>query len=230
MSTNGTRKQTRAWETGTTGKMISIDTDDVPIQEIVSDSVPTVVSKEALRLADEEHQRRGRRSTLENFNDELSLLDRPIEGDVEYFDEAPKRSRWKGVALFAGVVIGMGMGGGVVLSRRQAAAQSGAQVALAAAPAPAPAAAAPPVGETAPVLATQSSAAAAPEAPAAEEGPAAGEDDSAGDDEEAPPPAPGSHGAWSKVKAKADHGKHARASAHHRTSKVAAKRSSARHH
>src|SRR5690349_6737802 len=130
MSTNGTRKQTRAWETGTTGKMISIDTDDVPIQEIVSDSVPTVVSKEALRLADEEQQRRGRRSTLENFNDEMSVLDRPIENDVEYFDEAPKPSRWKGVALFAGVVIGMGMGGGVVLSRRHAAASSGAQVAL----------------------------------------------------------------------------------------------------
>ena len=62
MSTNGTRKQTRAWETGSPGQMISIDTDDVPIQEIVSDSVPTVVSKEALRLADEE-QKRGRRST-----------------------------------------------------------------------------------------------------------------------------------------------------------------------
>jgi len=228
MSTNGTRKETKAWAIGSPAKLINIDTDDVPIEEIVSDSVPTVVSKEALRLADEE-QKRGRRSTLENFNDEMSVLDRPIEGDVEYIDETPKPSRLKGVALFAGIVIGMGMGGGVVLSRRHAAAPSGVQVAQAAAPAPAPAAAAPPAVETAPVLTAQVPAAAAPEAPAAEEGPAAAEDDSGGDDEEAPPPAPASHGAWSKVKAKADHGKHARTSAHHRTSKVAAKRSSSRH-
>jgi hypothetical protein len=227
MSTNGTRKETKAWAIGSPAKLINIDTDDVPIEEIVSDSVPTVVSKEALRLADEE-QKRGRRSTLENFNDEMSVLDRPIEGDVEYIDETPKPSRLKGVALFAGIVIGMGMGGGVVLSRRHAAAQPAALVAQAA-PAPVPAVAAPPVVE--PVLAAQAPAAVVP-APAAEEAAApVAEEDSAGDDDEAPAPAAASPSAWSKVKTKG-HGKQARAvsaSAHHRTSKTVAAKRSSRH-
>ena len=64
---------------------------------------------------------RERKSTLDTFNDEMAVLERPIEGDVEYVDEAPRPSRMRGVALFAGVVLGMGLAGGVILSRRHAA-------------------------------------------------------------------------------------------------------------
>ena len=84
---------------------------------------------------------RERKSTLDTFNDEMAVLDRPLEGDVEYADEAPRPSRMRGVALFAGVVLGMGMAGGVMLSRRHAAAPPSAQAAQPAAPAPATAAA-----------------------------------------------------------------------------------------
>ena len=53
---------------------------------------------------------RPRKTTLENFNEELAILDRPLEGDVEYYDERPRRQpRWPGMstviigfALFAG--------------------------------------------------------------------------------------------------------------------------------
>jgi hypothetical protein len=165
---------------------------------------------------------RVRKSTLEKFNDEMSLLDRPIDGDVEYVDEAPPKSRMRGVALFAGIALGLGLGGGVVLSRRHAAAppraeasQPAAAVIAAAPPAPAP------VVETAPVLAAQVPAAAA--APAPE--PAADEE-SATDDDVTAAPAP-TPGAWGKVKAKAGHAKHARAvsgkSSHHGKRTVAAK-------
>lgn len=61
---------------------------------------------------------RPRRSTLETFNEELAVLDRPIEGDVEYYDELPpKRRSWLrpvGVALVA--IIG---GGFLALSGHQ---------------------------------------------------------------------------------------------------------------
>ena len=48
---------------------------------------------------------RPRRSTLETFNEELAVLDRPLEGDVEYYDEVPPRRRFRplpvAVAVFA---------------------------------------------------------------------------------------------------------------------------------
>ena len=77
---------------------------------------------------------RARKSTLDTFNDELAVLDRPLEGDVEYADEAPRPSRMRGVALFAGVVLGMGLAGGAILSRRHAAAPPSAQAAQPARP------------------------------------------------------------------------------------------------
>ena len=47
---------------------------------------------------------RPRKTTLENFNDELAVLDRPLDGDVEYYDDRPRRQpRWPGMST---VVIG----------------------------------------------------------------------------------------------------------------------------
>ena len=234
MSSNGTRKETRGWEVNPTtqsGKMINIDTDDVPIEAIesVSAAVTVVAPMPTPGMAPPPvpgaptTEVRARRSTLETFNDEMAVLDRPLENEVEYVDEAPQPSRWRGVALFAGIVLGMGMGGGVILSRRQPAVQpiakapqAVAPAPVAAAPAPDPAPAAAPAAAEVPVLAAQVPAA----APAPEAAAAPAEDDEAATDGDAPAAAPPSHGAWTKVKS-SSHGKHAAAgkSAHHRSGK-----------
>jgi hypothetical protein len=252
MSSNGTRKETRGWEISSTGQMINVAIDDVAIEELPP-SGPIVVGaggappavphappaapaprqrardSDAMAMLD---RPRGRKSTLDNFNDELAVLDRPLEGDVEYADEPPRPSRMRGVALFAGVVLGMGLAGGVILSRRHAAAPPCAE----AAPGATAASAAPPMAATT-VLAAQVEPKTAPEAPVAEAaGPPAEEDDSAKDDGTGPA-APGSHAAWDKVKAKAGHEKPSRAasgkSSHHRSGSkrtASAKHGSARHH
>jgi len=168
---------------------------------------------------------RDRKSTLETFNDELSVLERPIESEVEYFDEAAPPARWRRAALFAGVVIGMGLAGGFVMSRRHATVEAPAQAATQ----PAPAAAAP-----APtVLAATAPAAAAPAAPSEPAAPAAAPaaDDSGDDAEAEEAPAPAAKSAWSKVRTtKSGHAKHARSSGKSsRRHAVASKRSS-RHH
>ena len=43
---------------------------------------------------------RPRKNTIERFNDELSVLERPLEGDVEYYDEAPPSTRWRKLSAF----------------------------------------------------------------------------------------------------------------------------------
>ena len=56
---------------------------------------------------------RPRKTTLENFNDELAILDRPLEDEVEYYDERPRRQqRWAatspviiGSVFFAGAAV-----------------------------------------------------------------------------------------------------------------------------
>jgi hypothetical protein len=156
---------------------------------------------------------RQRRSTLETFNDELSVLERPLEGDVEYVDE-PKPSRWRPIG-FAAVVVMVGVGGALFVSRHRASAEAQAKAAeatlapvVAAAPSPvfaaqAPAAAAAPAEAPAPTEAT-APAAAAPEADEAADDDAAASDDSARR-------APMSKGAWAKVRSKAGHAKPARA-------------------
>src|SRR3954465_12997143 len=131
MSSNGTRKETRGWEISSTGQMINVSTDDVVIEELppsgpivvgaggTAPPVPPAAPRKPARDSDAMamlDRPRGRKSTLDNFNEEMAVLDRPLEGDVEYADEAPRRSRMRGVALFAGVVLGMGLGGGVMLS------------------------------------------------------------------------------------------------------------------
>jgi hypothetical protein len=42
---------------------------------------------------------RPRKTTLETFNEELAILDRPLENDVEYIDERPpRRQAWQGMS------------------------------------------------------------------------------------------------------------------------------------
>jgi hypothetical protein len=253
MSSNGTRKETRGWEISSTGQMINVSTDDVAIEELPP-SGPIVIGaggtappvphappaaprqpardSDAMAMLD---RPRGRKSTLDSFNDELAVLDRPLDGDVEYVDEPPRRSRMRGAALFAGVVLGMGLGGGAIVSRRHAAAPPSAEAAPPAVVAAATAATPPTAAPT--VLAAQVEPKPALEAPAAEAAdPAAEEDDSAKDDGTGPA-VPGSHAAWDKVKAKSGHEKPSRGasgkSSHHRGGSkrtASAKHASARHH
>ncbi len=43
---------------------------------------------------------RPRRNTLERFNAELAVLDRPLESEIEYYEEPPRRSRrWLGTVV-----------------------------------------------------------------------------------------------------------------------------------
>src|SRR5690348_2122766 len=126
MSSNGTRKQTQAFEATektASGRMFNITTDDVAIEELpysgptvvnapLSPPTPSAPTEQARARKDSDamsalNRPRVRKSTLEKFNDEMSLLDRPIDGDVEYVDEAPPKSRMRGVALFAGIALGL---------------------------------------------------------------------------------------------------------------------------
>jgi len=165
----------------------------------------------------------GRKSTIELFNDDLAPLERPLEGDIEYFDEAQPPSRWRQVAGFFVVVVIVGAGGALLISRNRASADAR-ELAAAQAPAAAAVVAAPP----SPALAAEQKppAPAAPEAPAAAaDAPAADEAaaDSAGDDSDRP--APSTRSAWTKVRTKAGHAKHARSGSSkttttHRTTKT----------
>ena len=146
---------------------------------------------------------RPRKTTLETFNDEMAILDRPLENDVEYYDEKPP-SRWRGMRSILVGVIAIGAASGLVFVKMRssnAAASTAAATAPAApavlpsaaiAAAPAPAAPAP----AAAVPARQEIADATGEAPAADE-----------DDGPAPPP---SRSAWTKLHTKTTHVKHAR--------------------
>src|SRR4051794_26460786 len=76
---------------------------------------------------------RPRRSTLETFNEEMAVLERPIEGDVEYYDEIPPVRRLRLLPLAAAIVAVAG-GGLLVLSGHRA----GAPIDAAAVPASMP--------------------------------------------------------------------------------------------
>src|SRR5262245_55215824 len=147
---------------------------------------------------------RPRKTTLETFNDELAVLDRPLENDVEYYDEKPP-SHWRGVTsvLFGVVVIGAASGLVFVKMR-----SSNAAPAQAAAPAPAPAAT--PSAPIAVAPAPAPAPAAAPTPAAEETGEAsANEPAEAPAADEATPRAP-SRTAWTKIHTKSVHTKHAR--------------------
>jgi hypothetical protein len=163
----------------------------------------------------------GRKSAIEVFNEELAALERPLEGEVEYFDDAQPASPWRQAGAFFAVVVVVGVGGALLISRNRAAADARELTAGQASPAAAVAAAPP-----APALAQTPPAPAAPEAPAAAAGaPAAHEgaaDSAAGEDSARP--APSTRSAWTKVRTKAGHAKHARFGSSktttHRTSKT----------
>jgi hypothetical protein len=220
MNGNGTRKETKGWEISPSGQMVNIGggVDGIVVEEglPITDSAvvktepppPPVMAKAPLPPP------RERKTTLDTFNDELAVLDRPIEGDVEYEDEVQPPSRFRRVGLFAGIVVVMGLGGGLLLSRRHATVEAPAQASAQPAPpaatptvlaAAAPAAAMPAPTPT-PAAEPPAEQAAAP-APAADEG----ADEPSTDDE--PTPAPAKRSAWSKVRTKSStHSKHARSS------------------
>src|SRR5690242_19589670 len=109
---------------------------------------------------------RKRRSTLDLFNAELSALERPLDSDVEYYDEVPAPPHWKKVAMFVAAAA-MTSGGALVAMRHFPPKQAVAEVARAtpaAASVTAAATAAAPTGSAAP---TATSAPAAAPVPAA---------------------------------------------------------------
>jgi hypothetical protein len=63
------------------------------------------------------HDGRIRRSTIERFNDELAVLDRPLEGEAEYYDDPPRRSPWRRVGMIAGAALLLGGSGAFALAR-----------------------------------------------------------------------------------------------------------------
>ena len=228
MSSDGTRKQTRGWDISPMGQMINIvDSDDVAVEEPPSGPVAAAAAAPTSAAMDQ----RPRKNTLERFNDEMSVLERPLEGEAEYFDEAPPPSRWKRAGVFVGIVAIVGLGGGFAMSRRNAAVIAVAQAPATAAAVAATTAAVPPAAaKPEPTVLAAAAPAAAAEAPAA---PTAAEDDAT--EEDSAQPAPSSHGAWDKVKSRSAHAKHSRSTsgktAHHSASKhVAGKHASSRHH
>jgi hypothetical protein len=233
------RVPTRAWSFTASGGMSRNDGDEVEIEEAAPVSAPASVAPAPAPSAHAQPSSRPRRSTLETFNDEMAVLERPLEGEIEYFDEKPP-SRWPRLAGFVAVVVVVGVGGSLAISRHRAAAGMqalAAQPASEASPAPAAAqpmlaarTAAPPVAPAAPEAAPAEGAvvSAAGEAPS-DDATAASDDDSAR-------PASGSRSAWGKVRNKAGDAKHARSSSskttHHRstTKRSAAGKRSSRHH
>lgn len=215
------RPATQGWTFSATGGMNLTSNEIVVIEEAAP--VPSAVDRREEPTAPKHVPRDlppGRKSTIEVFNDELAALERPLEGEVEYFDDAQPPSRWRQAVAFFAVVVVVGVGGALLISRQRAAADARELAAAQAAPPAAAVAAAPPSSALA--AAQTPPAPAAPEAPAATAGaPAADEAaaaDSAGDD--SAPPAPATRSAWTKVSTKAGHSKHARSSSSKTTHRV----------
>ena len=124
-----------------------------------------------------DHSPRVRTTTLDHFNQEMSVLDQPLDGEVEYYDE-PQPRRWRvraiGVAIFA-----LSFGGYLTAARYRHAPQVAAREPIA--PPPAAAAvvvAAIPTPPSAPAVAKSAPAATAA-APATEKPETAGADEPA---------------------------------------------------
>ena len=175
---------------------------------------------------------RKRRSTLDLFNDEMSVLERPLENDVEYYDEVPPPSHGKKVAMFV-TAAALTSGGALVAMRHFPPKRAVAEIAhvispavaapaLPPAAAPAPAAPAPAAASAAPAPAAPAPAAAAAAPAAAKtaiaaneaapvEAPAGGDEEQPAADEAPAHEAPVKASAWTKVKHNAGHARHSRA-------------------
>jgi hypothetical protein len=146
---------------------------------------------------------RPRRTTLEIFNDEMAVMDRPLETDVEYFDDEKPPSRLRGRASIVLGIVAIGAACGLFFVKVRSPASAAATAATPAAPPVATAvAAASPIAAPTPPAAELP----APEAAAAEE-PAGDPAAASASAWRAPPRA-----AWSKIRtSKAGHPKHAKA-------------------
>ena len=226
------RLPTQGWTFSSTGSMNLTSNDVVVIEEAAP--VPASVDRTEEPTAPKHvppPPPPGRKSAIEVFNEELAALEqRPLE--VEYFDDEKPPSRWRQAGAFVAVVVVVGVGGALLRSPRNRAAADARQLAAGQASQPAAVAVAPPSPAPAaaqtppsPALAVAQTPPPAPEAPAAEaDAPAADEAaaDSAGEDSARP--APSTRSAWTKVRTKAGHSKHARAGSSktttHRTTKT----------
>jgi hypothetical protein len=227
---NGSRVPTRGWSIGANGSMERVSEEVIAIEDLEPLSGPIPEAGPTKPDVPSVPPPRPRRTSVEVFNDEMAVLDRPLEGDVEYIDEAPT-SRWRKAGGFMAVVILVGVGGALVMSRHRAETAARDQQG---ATAPAPAATAPVLAAQAPAAVGAPAAGAAAPAPDEDE---AGGDSAEGDDGEQA--APASRSAWTKVRGKgAPSTKHARSSGgkstSHRATKtrrtVVAKHTSSRRH
>jgi hypothetical protein len=154
---------------------------------------------------------RARKNTFERFNDEMAVLDGPLqEQDVEYYDE-PQPRRWRvraiGLALFA-----VSCGGYLAVSRHHA------PVSAEAAPAPAPAPAAAVAAAPPPAAAVAAAPPPAAATPSPETEPAAKAAGAAGAPVEKPAAAPEVVAAAEPARAESHHrhaSRHASKSHHH---------------
>ncbi|HEY7373712.1 MAG TPA: hypothetical protein VIF57_16235 [Polyangia bacterium] len=227
MTSNGTRKPTKGWDSGPSGEtalgsnnVVVIEEPTVPAMAAMDEAARAEVARAEADRAQAARTEvsgppaeaaRPRRSTLETFNDEMAVLERPLEGDVEYVDEKPPR-RWpQRLGLFVGAVALVGIAGSLVMSRHKAAVARVDQMPPAAAVASAPIAEA----QLAAVVPAALPAAPPPE-PAVAVAPAEADDDAEADDqaetEAAAWKAP-SRSEWTKVRTqtKVTSAKHARA-------------------
>jgi hypothetical protein len=227
MSSNGTRKPTVSWESPSRGLFRDssgvVVVDQAPSASsaaITIDSAAIVVEERAV-LPPLPKQRPGV-STLETSNNEMAILERPLDGGVASIDENPPR-RWRHAAAFIVTAAIVGGGGIFVLSRHRAAvARHVGPSSPAVAPVASPASSAP--GAALQPTAPSAAASAGSSQPAAVGGTRASPDDSAADDSEQ---LRGSQSASRKVTSPSErgHSKHARSasgkSGHHRANRHA---------
>jgi len=135
-----------------------------------------------------ENQTRPRRTTLECFNEELAVLDRPLENEVEYYDDPPPPSPWRWAGGIAGAAVLLGVAAGFLLTRQPSVALASAERPLPQLPVVAIQAVAPAAMAETPAPATT---AIEPSAPTAVEEPAT--------NERSVRQAPASKAAWAKL-------------------------------
>src|SRR6185436_4203786 len=116
------RPATQGWTFSPTGGMTRNSGEVVVIDE--APSVPSAIDRREEPTAPKHVMPpplpAGRKSTIEVFNDELSVLERPLEGEVEYFDEEKPPSRWRQAAAFFVVMVVLGVGGSLLITRNRA--------------------------------------------------------------------------------------------------------------